>query len=427
MSSNKAYRNLGAFGLLVIVFLGGVFFWLVPPRELILSGEFTHEEGFAWSVELPRYAWFSDSMTHLQMSPLRLFEDGSPLTKSHCKHKTIQIEGMGCYSHWGRKYIFSTSDNSSPNENFRDYKIEFSYFDLVETNLFIFSVVFTLVVFFGSLFAFCLIVDFSLLIRNVGRGFLFLSVSLFSINLYGVILGAAVYPHNSSTFGEIASKENQVQRVDSLLKTRAENDEEYFARLSQSVHDHMVFAWRNEFTRIPLGENYILSMLAYWAPDRFSSMEFVDPELALERRSGICSQNALVVYRILDEQNISAKMVGLNGHVVASAKGSSGDEYILDPDVGIVIPYGINEIENNPLLVEAYYDPLSEIGSGYAEFMASYYGPEGNNIYDMSNEYLRQSLYIERVAYLLKWLIPAAFAVFGVLLIGVHRFRKVGK
>ena len=120
-------------------------------------------------------------------------------------------------------------------------------------------------------------------------------------------------------------------------------------------------------------------------------------------------------------------MVGLNGHVVASAKGSSGDEYILDPDVGIVIPYGINEIENNPLLVEAYYDPLSEIGSGYAEFMASYYGPEGNNIYDMSNEYLRQSLYIERVAYLLKWLIPAAFAVFGVLLIGVHRFRKVGK
>jgi SAM-dependent methyltransferase len=56
-------------------------------------------------------------------SPLVLLEDGVPLGPAHSHHYAIRGDGQGRFSHWNDTMIFSTSDNSNPNENGRSYAI----------------------------------------------------------------------------------------------------------------------------------------------------------------------------------------------------------------------------------------------------------------------------------------------------------------
>ena len=53
-----------------------------------------------------------------------LLEDGKPLGPAHNPHEDTRIHGMGRWSHWGARAIqFSTSDNSDPRTNGRQYKV----------------------------------------------------------------------------------------------------------------------------------------------------------------------------------------------------------------------------------------------------------------------------------------------------------------
>ena len=65
-----------------------------------------------------------DDTRHPRRSPLRLLEDGKPLGPAHALHQSISEEGGGRYSHWSdNTLIFSTSDNSDPNANGREYSV----------------------------------------------------------------------------------------------------------------------------------------------------------------------------------------------------------------------------------------------------------------------------------------------------------------
>ncbi|MBF0529575.1 MAG: hypothetical protein HQK55_09960, partial [Deltaproteobacteria bacterium] len=54
-------------------------------------------------------------------SSLAMREDGRPLGPAHAVHADIRDLGLGRYSHWGSRVIFSTSDNSDPRTNGRTY------------------------------------------------------------------------------------------------------------------------------------------------------------------------------------------------------------------------------------------------------------------------------------------------------------------
>ena len=59
-------------------------------------------------------------------SSLLLREDGEPLFGAHAAHQAIRDWGGGSYSHWEDCLIFSASDNSDPNNNGRQYEIDWS-------------------------------------------------------------------------------------------------------------------------------------------------------------------------------------------------------------------------------------------------------------------------------------------------------------
>jgi hypothetical protein len=62
-----------------------------------------------------------DSNDEPEKSALRLFENGVELHPAHSTHQGIRDYGKGRFSHWGTTLYFSTSDNTDPVTNGREY------------------------------------------------------------------------------------------------------------------------------------------------------------------------------------------------------------------------------------------------------------------------------------------------------------------
>ncbi|GEM_PF-2905865 len=82
------------------------------------------ETGLATAVALPaEYADFASNSQDPKRSVLVVEEDGELLGPSNSVHKLIRETGMGAYSHWGQRLLFTSSDNSDPRSNGRTYRI----------------------------------------------------------------------------------------------------------------------------------------------------------------------------------------------------------------------------------------------------------------------------------------------------------------
>jgi len=88
--------------------------------RLVRLTDLEPESGWAWRGHLPPDCGIDED---IKISPcsLRLFEGGTPLGPAHCLHRDIRELGFGRYSwHLGGLW-FSTSDNSDPRANGREY------------------------------------------------------------------------------------------------------------------------------------------------------------------------------------------------------------------------------------------------------------------------------------------------------------------
>lgn len=65
-----------------------------------------------------------DASSSKRQSDLQVFENGIPLGPAHSQHDAVRLVGGGAYSHWGGALYFSSSDNSDPRTNGRDYTIK---------------------------------------------------------------------------------------------------------------------------------------------------------------------------------------------------------------------------------------------------------------------------------------------------------------
>jgi glycosyltransferase involved in cell wall biosynthesis/SAM-dependent methyltransferase len=79
------------------------------------------DNGYAFATRLPDLTAVSDDIDFPERSTLILLEDGLALGPAHAVHDTIRNIGFGAYSHWKGLLYFSTSDNTDPRTNGRQY------------------------------------------------------------------------------------------------------------------------------------------------------------------------------------------------------------------------------------------------------------------------------------------------------------------
>jgi hypothetical protein len=98
----------------------------VPPNDRIwLTGPFTKfgASGAAFIATIP-FDQLADGVDDRSRSPLVLYENEHPLGPAHSLHDDIAAIGQGRFSHWtGIGLVFSASDNSDPNANWKRYSI----------------------------------------------------------------------------------------------------------------------------------------------------------------------------------------------------------------------------------------------------------------------------------------------------------------
>jgi|SRR5271154_760331 len=94
-----------------------------PPGQAMPLFRIQHATGFAFHSSLEYlFLPLADDTPEAQHSPARLYENDKPLGPAHSDPVDIEHLGSGRYSHLkGKGLVFSTSDNSDPNTNGRNY------------------------------------------------------------------------------------------------------------------------------------------------------------------------------------------------------------------------------------------------------------------------------------------------------------------
>lgn len=76
-----------------------------------------------WKLPLPEFQHMACCNEAPRHSHLTVFENGLPLAYNYADHNAITKLGHGRYSHWQDSLFFSSSDNSNPTTNKREYTL----------------------------------------------------------------------------------------------------------------------------------------------------------------------------------------------------------------------------------------------------------------------------------------------------------------
>jgi hypothetical protein len=195
-----------------------------------------------------------------------------------------------------------------------------------------------------------------------GKSLFYLGFCLFVINIIGLFISLrneSIYQVRTGFADDIILTEKELYH---RINKPVIDKKEYITNLNEAVNRGIAHYWRdagiNKYNlRIPFYENYLLFIASYLNPEEYLKYEFVNYKRAIERGIGLCSQQAIIVSEILKGKSIPSFIIGLSGHVVLRARVEENrDEWwVLDPDYGVVIPYDIGFIENNPKIIGPFY------------------------------------------------------------------------
>lgn len=121
-------------GLTILGIAGLVWMWAMPPLHHadLSPGAITGIERRAFTAPIPPprgmvavfFQFDRDSATAPTVSKLHLYENGRALGPAHAARGDISALGAGRYAHWDDHLVFSTSDNSDPRSNGRNYRVD---------------------------------------------------------------------------------------------------------------------------------------------------------------------------------------------------------------------------------------------------------------------------------------------------------------
>ncbi|MFO7558531.1 MAG: hypothetical protein R6X10_06840 [Desulfobacterales bacterium] len=125
------FKKIFSYGLLLACFalvlfrFGMLNIWF---DESIVNHKIMHDSGHAYTV-YAKLPFFCDSNS---LSSAIILENNHPLGPVDNSHDHIRQEGLGKFAYWNHYFYFSTSDNSNPGKNQREYVIHYPWVPAAE-------------------------------------------------------------------------------------------------------------------------------------------------------------------------------------------------------------------------------------------------------------------------------------------------------
>lgn len=254
----------------------------------------------------------------------------------------------------------------------------------------------------------------TLVVKSIYAAIGLLGVGLLALNIVGVWLplrNPAIYHEPRNNFHrDITLTEAELRAA--LIRQSDETNHDYAVRATKAVKAGIAHYWWGEKAeeynlRVPLHENYILWYLGSLHP-YYELYQFVDPDKAIERGIGLCSQHSMILTDALQENGIAAHIVDLSSqHVVVTAH-INGQAWVLDPDYGLVLPYDLETLANNPDLIRSYYLYTDDVrpAEQVAEWAIRAYSLPDTTVYPRLTNYTGILGDLERQTYIAIWIIP---------------------
>ena len=231
--------------------------------------------------------------------------------------------------------------------------------------------------------------------------------------------------NGSDVFSINLSRKEALKKLNEILQLTDESIK--IREIQKLVTNSMVHfypvnePYRSNYFHVPFHENFILYLGAKLfeitnvkAFSVFRPYEYLNGKKSWERGAAMCGEIASVTMYLLELAGIEHGKAGLDGHVIALARTSSGQEYIIDSDYGFVLSGSLDDVANNHL--EEVYEMSS------SRHLAKIYGPEGNiEFWNGDRGYRPKGFWFERISYFLKWLIPIFLLIFPLILIFLRK------
>jgi hypothetical protein len=193
-----------------------------------------------------------------------------------------------------------------------------------------------------------------------------------------------------------------------------EPDAQFLFRVADGTRRRFAYWWDQYSARVSPSDNWVLAAAGLVA-HAYRAYEFVDPERALARGYGVCTQYVNVVFAILKRNGFRPRSVLFPRHTVIAVPAQDG-ELVVDALYGIVIPKSIAQLRAQPQLVEPYYlhvtrekSPSGEFGAALAATMMRAYA--GKVLAVNTGNATPRTARVEPAAYFAKWSIPLLLVV----------------
>jgi len=241
-------------------------------------------------------------------------------------------------------------------------------------------------------------------------------VWLFMLNIYGLFISLRnpdIYNEKNTYFkNDIIYSE--IELLD-ILRKGDENNEEFCIKSTEAIHNGIAHYWKEEGAEkynmvIPVYENYILFILGHLFPGKLKYHEFYNYKKAIERGIGLCSQHAIILSQVLENNGIETKILGLKSHVVVTAEvnGEKNVWWVLDPDFGVIFKMGMEDLRASPEILEFHYINKTPDSETLLKLHESFTGEV--MVFEGAEEYSGiKRVMLEQGSYLVKWVLPFLF------------------
>lgn len=237
--------------------------------------------------------------------------------------------------------------------------------------------------------------------------FIVLGAGLLTINLIGLFVYTEIDNANQHVTDRHPRTIDEGEFWSKAFKRDDEPLDVYAVRLTGLVSNWMLLI-KPEYTKPTIFENWIL-----WAwAIKEGYYEWIDTKKAVRLGGGFCSQHAIVFNNILRDQGIEARILALEGHVLNEVK-INGAWRVYDSDFNVSFDESLRTLESKPEKVYEVYR-RSGISHEQAAYIKGIYKSHADNWHYLTSiRYSPRQYVLEKVSFVLIWVIPITLLLIG--------------